>query len=202
MERDLNDARGNHGDGRDLFRAGGVNSIGPNGISNGVSFPNTNIYQNGIIKDSGVTISDIGGIPNNEATMRVVVNVLAPSPTPSGSNQGSGGSKGSKGNKGSKGSSAKSPRNPTPIDNCANDYVPDNADQVGFTFALRNMKVRNVIILSDLISTLNNDLCAKLNRRRRLHARKQKRKNEIFRIKVDTLEEENIKGNVMYCRLF
>jgi len=62
----------NDGDATDLFRAGGVNSIGPHGTSNGAAFPNTGIYQNGNIRCSGVTISGIGPL---DASMRLVVRV-------------------------------------------------------------------------------------------------------------------------------
>ena len=47
------------GDSTDVFHAGGVNSIGPNGISTGLSYPDTKAYQGGNIIDTEVTISNI-----------------------------------------------------------------------------------------------------------------------------------------------
>lgn len=49
----------NRGDSGDAFHAGGVSSIGPSGTSTGATYPNTKAYQNGIIVDTFVTISNI-----------------------------------------------------------------------------------------------------------------------------------------------
>ena len=50
----------NRGDSGDMFHAGGVNSIGPDGTSTGAAYPNTKAYQGGSIVDTEVTISNIG----------------------------------------------------------------------------------------------------------------------------------------------
>ena len=57
LKRDYNSTMG---DEYDLFHGRNVNSIGPNGISPGSSYPNTKAYQNGNIINAGVTISNIG----------------------------------------------------------------------------------------------------------------------------------------------
>ncbi len=48
------------GDSRDIFHAGDVFSIGPDGTSAGEAYPNTKSYQDGNIIDTGVTILNIG----------------------------------------------------------------------------------------------------------------------------------------------
>ena len=50
----------NRGDGVDAFHAGGVNSISPDGTSEGSQYPNTKSYQGGTVVDTEVTISNIG----------------------------------------------------------------------------------------------------------------------------------------------
>ena len=52
----------NRGDALDLFRAGFVDYIGPDGIGGIITsnHPNTNTYRNGIIESTGITISNIG----------------------------------------------------------------------------------------------------------------------------------------------
>ncbi len=49
----------NRGDSGDLFQGGFVDSIGPQGISTGASYPNTKSYQNGNVKNTEVSISNI-----------------------------------------------------------------------------------------------------------------------------------------------
>jgi len=71
----------NRGDSGDLFHAGGVNSIGPDGTSAGNAFPNTNAYQYGNIMDSLVTISNISAA-GSTMTFDVQWGTAAPSPAP------------------------------------------------------------------------------------------------------------------------
>ena len=52
----------NRGDAIDLFHAGYMNSIGPNGIAGGAlsfDYPNTNAYQDGDIIDTGILINNV-----------------------------------------------------------------------------------------------------------------------------------------------
>ena len=68
----MEDAVGNCGDAADLFHAETVNSIREDSKPTGADFPNTATYQNGIIRGSGVSISEIGA---SSVKMRAVVNV-------------------------------------------------------------------------------------------------------------------------------
>lgn len=74
----------NRGDSTDLFHAGGVNSIGPSGTSDGSSYPNTNAYQGGSIIDTEITISNISAA-GSTMTLDITIgsNPGTPAPTPS-----------------------------------------------------------------------------------------------------------------------
>ena len=81
----------NRGDSGDLFHAGGVSSIGPDGTSSGATYPNTKAYQSGTIINTGVTVSNISSasstmtfdisIPGSP-TASPTVTPPSPSPTP------------------------------------------------------------------------------------------------------------------------
>eukprot|EP00591_Stephanopyxis_turris_P006053 CAMPEP_0195520420 /NCGR_PEP_ID=MMETSP0794_2-20130614/16817_1 /TAXON_ID=515487 /ORGANISM="Stephanopyxis turris, Strain CCMP 815" /LENGTH=593 /DNA_ID=CAMNT_0040649767 /DNA_START=124 /DNA_END=1902 /DNA_ORIENTATION=+ len=68
---------GNAGDARDLFHGKGVSAIGPSTSASG-PFPNTDSYQNGVVKHTGITIFDISD-SGDVMTFRVQLN--DPSPT-------------------------------------------------------------------------------------------------------------------------
>jgi M6 family metalloprotease-like protein len=67
------------GDSTDLFGAS-VTSIGPGGTSSGAANPNTNAYQNGNIKDTCITIKNIGK-PSSDVSFYVSF-VCSPLPKP------------------------------------------------------------------------------------------------------------------------
>jgi M6 family metalloprotease-like protein len=68
----------NRGDATDLFSGVGVSSISSAGTSTGVNYPNTNAYQGGIIKRTGISISNI---TSSSGIMSFVVNFDDLSPT-------------------------------------------------------------------------------------------------------------------------
>ena len=73
----------NRGDVGDMFHAGGVNSIGPSGTSNGATYPNTKAYQGGNIVDTEVTISNIGAAgPIMTFDITIGSQSVSPSSTP------------------------------------------------------------------------------------------------------------------------
>ena len=75
----------NRGDSGDLFHAGGVNSIGPDGTSAGATFPNTKAYQGGNIIDTEVTISNISAAGATMTFDVTIGSTVAASTTPSAS---------------------------------------------------------------------------------------------------------------------
>lgn len=68
----------NRGDATDLFSGVGVRGISSSGISTGVEYPNTNSYQGGVKKRTGISISNI---TSTSGVMSFVVNFDAVSPT-------------------------------------------------------------------------------------------------------------------------
>ncbi len=74
----------NWGDSDDLFRGGrgGVSSIGPDGLSNGNSYPNTNAYQDGIIMNTGLAIYDISPVGEYMTLTISFGNLITPTKTP------------------------------------------------------------------------------------------------------------------------
>jgi len=70
----------NKGDKTDLFGAT-VTSIGPGGTSNGQTYPNTKAYQSGSIKDTCITIKNIGK-PSAAVSFEVSFDCTKPVPAP------------------------------------------------------------------------------------------------------------------------